>query len=395
MYWITSTFIVLLCIFLKAESLLVHGQINATSASQGHSDPDVYKQLLHMEKVFDSIMMDQKQQATKNQQFEQQQKLLEGEIQRAQVKITVLENSLLDVQSENKILKKRLDNLNSSSILTQQNLTTKEDLQRLENTLSFEIEQTVRDSEQKMMKNMSTTVKDLEQRDRYLSLSLFDVHNNMTMLNVTLSKFKQQQKIQEEQQNMTIQHLSLSLLDVHNNTAWLPSSVLSLDAQQQKMKSEIEAMSNSQKNNIANLNDTIIHLKNSLISNVAFTAGTYGSMYTDGETVKFPKIIFQVGGGYNPTTGVFTAPKAGLYLIFSTNVAVNNKIFWTKIMINGSEKAGVMAWAILPQSNVYQSGSNLVIYQLQMGDRVWMQVYIAGTLYPETYFSVIRLNGLD
>ncbi|XP_062606513.1 uncharacterized protein LOC134268290 [Saccostrea cucullata] len=106
-------------------------------------------------------------------------------------------------------------------------------------------------------------------------------------------------------------YLSLSLLDVHNHTAALSSSLSSLDARQNQMKSEIQILINSQQNDITKLNNTIINLKNRVQSNVAFTAGANtGHTYASGDTVIFPTAIYQVGGGYNPTTGVFTAPKS-------------------------------------------------------------------------------------
>ncbi|XP_062607043.1 uncharacterized protein LOC134268811 [Saccostrea cucullata] len=317
MHGITNSCMVLLCTFLKAESLLFHGQTNVTSSvSSGHSDPEVYKQLLNLERDLISIMRDQKQQAQK---FEQKQTLLEGEIQSlrqwnqtAQMKISLLE-------SENKNLKERLENMNSSSTFLKQNVTTSEDLRKLENILTFEIEQTVRDIEEKIMKNMSTTITDLELRDRYLSLSLLDVHSNMTILDHALSKLKQQQMTNEKQQNITIQKLSLSVLDVHNNTAELSSSLSSLDAQQKQMKSEIQTVTNSQQKDITKLNDTIIHLKNRMFNCFKqfklLQLQNVGQTYASEDTVIFPTVIYQAGGGYNPTTGVFTAPKAGLYLI--------------------------------------------------------------------------------
>ncbi|XP_061184872.1 multimerin-2-like [Saccostrea echinata] len=221
---------------------------------------------------------------------------------------------------------------------------------------------------------MSATIRDLESSDRYLSLSLLDVHSNMTSLNITLSNLNQQQKIHEEKQNMTIQHLSLSLLDVHNNTAWLSSSLSNLTAQQKQMKS--------------------------VQSNVAFTAGILGEtngQHTYRGTVKFPTVIYQVGGGHNPKTGVFTAPKTGLYLIFCINVAYYDESFWTKIMIDGSVKAGVVAY-VSGFANTFQSASNLVVHQLQVGDRVWTEISSGIHLYssfPDTTFSVIMINGSD
>ncbi|XP_062606553.1 complement C1q and tumor necrosis factor-related protein 9-like [Saccostrea cucullata] len=170
------------------------------------------------------------------------------------------------------------------------------------------------------------------------------------------------------------------------------------------MKSEIQMLTSSQQNDITKMNDTIIHLKNrvqsGVQSRVAFTAGILGEIsgkhiYTG--TVKFPKVIYQVGGGYNPTTGIFTAPKAGLYLIFCTTVAYDHEAFWTKIMVKGSVKAGVMAWTA-SSFTVYQSASNLVVHQLQVGDRVWIEVEYGSHLYsyfPDTTFSVVMINGSE
>ncbi|XP_062606561.1 multimerin-2-like [Saccostrea cucullata] len=162
-------------------------------------------------------------------------------------------------------------------------------------------------------------------------------------------------------------------------------------------KFELKRLKLSQNNNIANLNASISRLQNRFESNVAFTAGPSQarSTYTSGQTVIFDRVVYQVGGGYNPTKGVFTAPKAGLYLIFCTVVANSDNSFWTKIMINGSVKAGVMAYTTRSNANAYHSGSNLVVHQLQVGDRVWIEMHFGSTLYsqfPDTTFSVTMIN---
>ncbi|XP_062610323.1 EMILIN-1-like [Saccostrea cucullata] len=239
-------------------------------------------------------------------------------------------------------------------------MSTGEDMKRLENILAFEIEQAVRDSEEKMIKNMSATVTDLELRDRYLSLSLLDVHSNMTMFNHTLSQLKKQQERQEEQQNMTIHHLTHSL-----------------------------------QKNTAKLSNILSHLH----TRVAFTAGVgyFDKLsFAPSETIIFKQIIYQVGGGYNPMTGVFTAPKAGLYLIFSTAVSQRFNRIRTQFVINGSVKTGAMAQMDNTDFEHYLSTSNLVVHPLQVGDRVWIQMYQGKLIYAgygETSFSVIMING--
>ncbi|XP_048774842.2 complement C1q-like protein 3 [Ostrea edulis] len=206
--------------------------------------------------------------------------------------------------------------------------------------------------------NMSPTIKDLQVRDRYLSLSV---------------------------------------LDVHNETATLKSS---LEEHQKSTKLQIQNSSLSMYNEITKVNDSLSNLRRACTgSNVAFTAGAHGlrDKYTVGQTVIFGRVVYQVGGGYNPTTGVFTAPKAGLYLIFCTVVANYGHTFWTTIKINGSTKTGVMAYN--PESlNIYQSASNLVVYHLEAGDRVWIQLYSGDTLYsgfPDSTFSVTLINGSE
>ncbi|XP_062582947.1 uncharacterized protein LOC134244707 [Saccostrea cucullata] len=262
------------------------------------------------------------------------------------------------LQQHNTILQDKLDSLNATYILSQQNATTTEDLKRLENILTFEIEQTVSDREQEMMKNISVTIRDLKLRDRYLTLSLMDVYNNTSTLKSLLSHF-------EEQQKMT---------DI-----------------------EIRKLELSQNSHAANMNASLSRLQNSFESRVAFTAGRSFSRptFTPGEIIVFDKIVYQVGGGYNPTKGVFTAPKAGLYVIFCTVVANSDNTFWTKIKINGVVKAGVMAVVTHSNADVYQSASNLVVHQLQVGDRVWIEMYTGTTMYsefPDTTFSVIMIN---
>ncbi|XP_062610321.1 uncharacterized protein LOC134272096 [Saccostrea cucullata] len=275
------------------------------------------------------------------------------------IQLDILNSSSIFLLQQNINLQKQVNILNTSLTLMQQNMTTSEDMRRLENILKFEVKQTVSDREQEMMKNISAMVTDLELRDRYLSLSLLDVHSNMTMFNHTLSKLKQQQKTDKEQQNMTIEQLTHSL---QNNTVKL-SNILS-----------------------------------SLQTRVAFTAGVHYDdkhNFAPSETIIFPRVMYEVGGGYNPRTGVFTAPKAGLYLIFSTVVGKDHEIIRTQIRINGSLKASIMAYVTSSTAPVYQSASNLVVQQLQVGDRVWIRVYQGTNFYSdyeETTFSVAMIN---
>lgn len=101
-----------------------------------------------------------------------------------------------------------------------------------------------------------------------------------------------------------------------------------------------------------------------------------------------------MGGGYDISTGIFTTPRAGLYIIFSTITTDRSESFWARIVINGSEKAGIIAYNY-GNVDVHQSSSNLIVQQLQVGDRVWIKLRYGQTLYSEisdTTFSVVMIN---
>ena len=59
----------------------------------------------------------------------------------------------------------------------------------------------------------------------------------------------------------------------------------------------------------------------------AFTATLRGQLTLSGinAIVKFDNVILNREGGYDPKTGIFTAPRAGLYQISVTVMSTNRK----------------------------------------------------------------------
>ena len=52
----------------------------------------------------------------------------------------------------------------------------------------------------------------------------------------------------------------------------------------------------------------------------------------------FSHIITNVGGGYNGNTGVFTAPRDGVYVLFRRISGINNSVHLFEFTLNGSAK---------------------------------------------------------
>jgi hypothetical protein len=99
-------------------------------------------------------------------------------------------------------------------------MTTTEDIRKLEDALTFEMEQKIGGIERKLMINTSAAITDLQRQDHYLSLSLLDAHNNTDTLKHSL----------EEQQKLTKYEVQNSSLVLHREIVKLTDSLSKLQS---------------------------------------------------------------------------------------------------------------------------------------------------------------------
>ena len=112
---------------------------------------------------------------------------------------------------------------------------------------------------------------------------------------------------------------------------------------------------------------------------IGFTAGATSISFSgDSGALVFPKVITNVGNGYDPSDGVFTAPKSGVYVFFVNVQGYETKNTHVDIVLNGTTKVRVMAYSI--GDEFYHAGLNLAVLSLQTGDRMWVKYHpdIAG-----------------
>uniref|UniRef100_A0A8W8JEG7 C1q domain-containing protein n=1 Tax=Magallana gigas TaxID=29159 RepID=A0A8W8JEG7_MAGGI len=108
---------------------------------------------------------------------------------------------------------------------------------------------------------------------------------------------------------------------------------------------------------------------------IGFTAtvSSYSSTWSRG-TLVYDVVITNVGNGYNPSTGVFTAPTAGEYVFFVNVQSYSTQSIYVDVVLNGVTKVRTMAYNG-GGSEYYEAGPNLVVLTLQKGDRVWVKHY--------------------
>ena len=103
---------------------------------------------------------------------------------------------------------------------------------------------------------------------------------------------------------------------------------------------------------------------------VAFTAGTTSSVSTwNSGALIFNRVISNIGNGYNFHTGVFTVPIAGTYVFYVSAVEYKYQTLVVDIVLNSVSKVRMIGENGAP----YQTGTNMVVLNLQRGDSVWVR----------------------
>ncbi|BFZ22336.1 hypothetical protein BsWGS_25375 [Bradybaena similaris] len=97
------------------------------------------------------------------------------------------------------------------------------------------------------------------------------------------------------------------------------------------------------------------------------------------EIVNFPKVATNLGNGYNSCSGVFTAPKAGLYVFHVHALSNCGADFKFRIYRNDCPCASAFA----NTSNNYAMGGNTVALCLQCGERVYVKSITNSSVYSD------------
>ena len=114
---------------------------------------------------------------------------------------------------------------------------------------------------------------------------------------------------------------------------------------------------------------------------VAFTAGvTSDSTTWNSGTLIFNSVILNVCNGYNPSTRVFTSPVAGTYVFYVTTMEYNKQNLRVDIVLNSASKVRTIGYS----DAAFQTGTNMVVLNLNKGDSVWVRHYVGKGYYTDS-----------
>ena len=126
---------------------------------------------------------------------------------------------------------------------------------------------------------------------------------------------------------------------------------------------------------------------NKRVSDVGFVAYLSTNFNTtENGTIIFDEIgRYEGGGGYNRTTGIFTAPVTGVYHIYFSILSEDGLASTVLLKYNGLP--GYILNAYIAASQEYHTPSASVYVQLDVGDTVYLEAYDSGAILAGSRYS--------
>ncbi|XP_062576496.1 uncharacterized protein LOC134238353 [Saccostrea cucullata] len=123
---------------------------------------------------------------------------------------------------------------------------------------------------------------------------------------------------------------------------------------------------------------------------VAFEASLTKSRNSFTGRVIFGKVALNAGHGYDGSTGIFTAPKTGLYVFEWTTVVWPGKVSYT-LLNAGGQKRGKNYCNDTGSSNDSESCSRMSVVKLNSGEKAWIETYSTTALHQASSIACFML----
>lgn len=112
-----------------------------------------------------------------------------------------------------------------------------------------------------------------------------------------------------------------------------------------------------------------------------------------GTVIKFKKVHLNKGTGYDPSTGVFTAPEDGVYSFAWSFLSSKGSTVYIAAVVDNQVQAYT---CVNDQQSFHVSTSGHFIYELKKGNKVWIKTWYRTVAYMHadyfSYFSGYKIN---
>ncbi|KAM8740642.1 collagen alpha-2(VIII) chain-like [Acanthopagrus schlegelii] len=158
-----------------------------------------------------------------------------------------------------------------------------------------------------------------------------------------------------------------------------------VEANMQSYRSQVEELSKvnqAQEEQLKALKD----IASANTTKMAFTVALGSSIgpFKQSTPVKYQSVLSNIGSGYNPSTGIFTARVRGMsyfrFTMYNNNSGQPNSV--VALMMNSQRL--VHTWDTVGSDN-HDSASNAAVVQLEPGDSVFVQLEATRALYDDAY----------
>ncbi|WAR31577.1 C1QL4-like protein [Mya arenaria] len=160
-------------------------------------------------------------------------------------------------------------------------------------------------------------------------------------------------------------------------------------------KADIDGLGKSIEMNVQRLDSMLTNITESKHQAPVSFFAKVSSAFTSSsrQTLVFDSVITDVGGGYKPETGVFTAPADGFY-VFSFTVMVRLSPSESRADFYLKKNDNTEMWFIINENDtVYETTAGTGLLSLKVGDTVHVTLETSGrTIYGSyTFFSGFKL----
>ncbi|XP_074481296.1 complement C1q-like protein 2 [Sebastes fasciatus] len=170
---------------------------------------------------------------------------------------------------------------------------------------------------------------------------------------------------------------------LERNLGAMMQKTATVEASLQTCKSQIEELRKINQAQDEQLK-ALVGVKSASASRMAFTAalGTSAGPFEHDTPLQYQRILSNIGSGYNPATGIFTAMVRGMYYfsytMYNNNSGQPNSV--VSLMMNSQKM--VSTWDTVGDVG-HDSATNAAVVQLEAGDSVFVKIYANRVLYDD------------